>query len=136
METKDLVKLAVCGAHMSGLPLNPQLLGLGAELVSKTKSAPHYKLFKLRGFEPPRPGMLRVLSEGVSIELEVWQLPIENYGRFVKLIPSPLGIGTLELIDGSYVQGFICEYYATLNADDISELGSWRTYIDNTSKLN
>jgi len=134
METKELVKVAVCGAHMSGLPLNPQLLVLEAELVSKTKSAPHYKLFKLRGFEPPRPGMLRVLTEGVSIELEVWQLPIENYGKFIKLIPSPLGIGTIELLDGSHVQGFMCEHYATLNADDISKLGSWRTYIDNTSK--
>lgn len=129
MEVKDWAQVAVCGAHMSGLPLNHQLVGLGAELVVKTKSAPNYKLYKLRGFEPARPGMIRVESNGSSIELEVWRVPIENYGKFVTLVPSPLAIGTLELTDGSHVQGFMCEHYATLNADDISNLGSWRNFL-------
>jgi hypothetical protein len=130
MDAKVWAQVAVCGAHMSGLPLNHQLLGLGAELVAKTKTSPDYKLFKLHGFEPPRPGMLRVPSGGNTIELEIWRLPIENYGKFVTLVPSPLAIGTLEMIDGAKVQGFMCEYYASLNADDISQLGGWRAYLD------
>lgn len=127
---KEMTQVAVCGAHMSGLPLNHQLVNLGAELVSKTRSAPNYKLFKLKGFEPSRPGMIRTLTGGASIEVEIWQLPLENYGKFVTLVPSPLCIGTLEIIDGTLVQGFMCEHYATIDAEDISALGSWRTFLN------
>ena len=36
-------------------------------------------------------------------------MPVEHYGSFVSLVPSPLSIGTLELADGCQVQGFLCE---------------------------
>ena len=129
-DIENWANVAVCGAHMSGLPLNHQLLNLGGELISRTKTAPHYKLFKLYRFEPPRPGMIRTQSDGASIEVEIWRLPIEHYGKFVTMVPSPLCIGTLEMTDGSMVQGFICESYATSDAEDISTLGSWRSYLD------
>jgi allophanate hydrolase len=45
------------------------------------------------------------------------------------LIPSPLGIGTLQLADGSSVQGFICEPHALVGAQDITHFGGWRAYI-------
>jgi hypothetical protein len=126
----DMIKIAVCGAHMQGLPLNPQLLSLGGEFVQSTKTAPYYKLFKLNGFTPERPGLVRMAEGGSEIGLEVWQLPIENYGKFVASVPAPLGFGTLMLQDQTTVQGFLCESYATLNAEDISHLGSWRHYLD------
>lgn len=126
---QKFVSVAVCGAHMSGLPLNPQLQALNGRLQAKTTTAPKYKLFKLVGFTPERPGLLRVLDGGSEIELEVWQLPIENYGMFVAGVPAPLGFGTLELADGSHVQGFLCEAYATADALDISPYGSWRNYL-------
>lgn len=125
----EFINVAVCGAHMSGLPLNPQLLALGGEFVTKTKTAKQYKLYALNGFTPARPGLLRVKEYGVAIELEIWKLPIEKYGMFVAGVPSPLGFGTLELFDGSQVQGFLCEAYATLNAVDISHYGGWKNYI-------
>lgn len=121
--------VAVCGAHMSGLPLNPQLTNLGAELVIETTTAPHYRFYRLHGFEPPRPGLLRTSHNGTAIAVEVWRIPVENYGKFVTLIPAPLGIGTLELADGQLVQGFICESYATEKADDISHFGGWRGFL-------
>jgi allophanate hydrolase len=127
------VLVAVCGAHMSGLPLNWQLLNLGGKLISQTTTAPHYKLYRLAGFEPHRPGMIRVLNGGCSIGLEVWELPIGNYGAFVAGIPAPLGIGTLELSEGSTVQGFICEGYAVELAQDITSFGGWRHYIAATT---
>lgn len=123
------INVAVCGAHMSGLPLNPQLVALGGEFVAKTNTAALYKLYALNGFTPARPGLLRVNESGSSIALEIWKLPIEKYGMFVASVPSPLGFGTLELIDGSQVQGFLSEAYATLNAIDISHYGGWRNYI-------
>jgi allophanate hydrolase len=79
---------------------------------------------------PPKSGLLRVApGTGARIALEIWDMPLEHYGAFVSLIPAPLGIGTLELADGSSVQGFLCEALATQGAQDISHLGGWRAYI-------
>lgn len=65
----------------------------------------------------------------MSIALEVWEIPAAHYGSFVAAIPAPLGIGTVRLIDGSAVQGFVCESVATVEATDISHLGGWRNYL-------
>ena len=124
------VKVAVCGAHMSGLPLNGQLTNLGASLVSKTTTSANYRLYYLAGFTPTRPGMIRVKKEGARIELEVWEIAVSNYGSFVTLIPAPLGIGRVELADGTWVQGFVCEAYATEDAEDISDHGGWRNFLE------
>jgi allophanate hydrolase len=125
-----VVRLAVCGAHMSGLPLNPQLTERGARLVRRCRTAPRYRLFALDAFAPPRPGLLRAESGGHAIEVEVWALPTETVGSFVDGIPSPLGIGTVELEDGEQVRGFLCEAHAVAGAEDISGLGSWRAYVN------
>ena len=124
------VKVAVVGAHLSGMPLNSQLTDRHATLVATTETAPDYKLFALPGTVPPKPGLLRVApGAGTRIALEVWDMPVEHYGSFVALIPAPLGIGTLVLADGSHVQGFVCEAQALAGAQDISHLGGWRAYI-------
>jgi allophanate hydrolase len=124
------VKVAVVGAHLSGMPLNGQLSERGATLVGAAETAPHYKFFALPGTVPPKPGLLRVVNgTGARIALEVWDMPLEHYGSFVALIPAPLGIGMLELADGSSVQGFLCEALATAVAQDISHFGGWRRYI-------
>ena len=124
-----MIRLAVCGAHMSGLPLNWQLTERNARLHAVTFSAPEYKLYALPGGPPYRPGMVRVTQGGASIALEVWEMPVEHYGSFVAGIPAPLGIGSVRLIDGSAVQGFVCESVATQEAKDISHLGGWRNYL-------
>jgi allophanate hydrolase len=122
------VRVAVCGAHMSGLPLNRELVERGARLIAATRSAPGYRLFALEAFSPPRPGMLRG-SGGSAIELEVWEIPASAFGGFVDRIPSPLGIGTVELENGETVRGFLCEHHATLGAREITDLGGWRAYL-------
>jgi allophanate hydrolase len=124
------VRLAVVGAHLSGLPLNGQLTERGARLLARTHTAPDYRLFALPGTTPPKPGLLRVpKGEGWPIALEVWEMPLAHYGSFVAAIPPPLGIATLTLADGSTVQGFACEELATRAADDISRFGGWRAYL-------
>ena len=78
----------------------------------------------------PKPGLLRVHpGEGQAIEIEVWDMPLAHYGSFVALVPSPLSIGTLQLADGTHVQGFLCEPLALQGATDITHLGGWRAYI-------
>ncbi len=89
-----------------------------------------YRLFALAGTTPPKPGLLRVApGTGSAIAVEVWEMPVANYGSFVALIPPPLGIGTLQLADGRLVQGFVCEAQATQGAQDISHFGGWRAYL-------
>lgn len=127
-DNPDMVNIVVCGAHMSGLPLNHQLTERQAQLVSKTTTAAEYRLYALP--DGKRPGMVRDEQSGAAIEVEVWQMPVQHYGSFVKGISAPLGIGTIELADGSSVQGFICESYAIAASKEITSLGGWRAYIN------
>ncbi|MDO9199157.1 allophanate hydrolase [Rhodoferax sp.] len=128
------VRVAVVGAHLSGMPLNSQLTERQARLVAKTETAPDYKFYALPGTVPPKPGLLRVArGQGSRIALEVWEMPVVHYGSFVALIPAPLGIGTLQLNDGTCVQGFVCEPLALEGATDISAYGGWRAYIASLS---
>lgn len=124
----DTVRLAVCGAHMSGLPLNHQLGERGGELQRGCRTSANYRLFALPGGPPARPGLVRS-DPGAMIDVEVWELPVSAFGSFVAGIPGPLGIGTLELEDGERVKGFLCEAHATAGARDITDLGGWRQYL-------
>ncbi len=126
----DVIPLAVCGAHMEGLPLHPQLARLGARLLARTRTAPCYRLFSLPGGPPRRPGLLRVAEGGAAIEVEVWAVPAAALGGFVAAIPSPLGIGKVVLEDGSAVSGFLCEPHGIAGAEDITGAGGWRSYLD------
>jgi len=128
-----MIEVAVCGAHMQGLPLNPQLLALQATFVRATHTSADYKLYSLAGFNPPRPGLVRVNTDGSQIAVEVWQLPLENYGKLVASVPATLGFGTLTLQDGGQVAGFLCEAYVSATATDISNYGGWRVYLERQS---
>ena len=110
---EGFLPLAVCGAHMEGLPFNQQLRDRGGYLVRSTRTAANYRLFALPGEPPQRPGLVRVMNGGTSIEVEVWAVRAADLGSFVASIPAPLGIGTIELEDGEKVPGFLCESYAT-----------------------
>ncbi|MHB1668332.1 MAG: allophanate hydrolase [Thiomonas sp.] len=121
------VRVAVVGAHLSGLPLNGQLTSRSARRVLETRTAPHYKLYALP--DGRRPALIRVASGGAAIACEVWELPASNFGSFVAGIPAPLGIGSLQLEDGSTVTGFICEGIGIEGARDITAFGGWRAYL-------
>ena len=125
----DRVEVVVCGAHLQGLPLNWQLTERGGELVAKTYSADCYRLYALAGGPPFRPGMVRDETQGRAIEVEIWRLPTTQFGSFVAGIPAPLGIGKVELADGRWYSGVICEPYVLVSATDITHLGGWRAYI-------
>ena len=133
----DQVRLAVVGAHLTGMPLNRELTERGAQLVRTTRTAPCYRLFALPGTTPPKPGLLHVEPGeaggtqgpvGAAIEVEVWDLPKAAFGSFFSGVVAPLCLGTLVLEDGEAVVGFLCESYATRAAIDISSFGGWRAF--------
>lgn len=126
--------LAVVGAHLTGMPLNGQLTERGAQLVQTTTTAVHYRLYALPNTTPPKPGLKRVATDGAGIALEVWDMPISKVGSFLALIPAPLGLGKVELADGSWVTGFICEGFALDTALDVTAHGGWRAYVQSLSK--
>jgi allophanate hydrolase len=129
-----MMQIAVCGAHMEGLALHWQLSDRHATLIQRTQSAPCYRFHLLpgNGRIPDRPGMIRVREGGAAIELEIWEIPQSTLGSFLGGIGAPLGLGKVELANGSTVCGFICEGLVAETARDITSYGSWRKWLEAT----
>jgi allophanate hydrolase len=124
------IPIAVVGAHLAGMPLNGELKSLGARWLETTLTAADYRLYALDGTDPAKPGLLRVAEgAGAMIEIEIWALPAETYGRFVTTVPAPLSIGTIRLAEGRTVHGFLVESAALEGARDISSFGGWRAFL-------
>jgi allophanate hydrolase len=132
--TKGFVQVAVVGAHLSGQPLNGQLVERGARLVGTLRTAPEYRFYLLPGTSPLKPGLVKVGvggtgGGGASIEVEVWEVSQEKFGSFVAMVPPPLCIGTVCLETRQEVKGFLCEPHAVRGARDISWTGGWRRFL-------
>ena len=115
------VDLLVVGAHLSGQPLNHELLAAGGTLLGPAATAPVYRLYAL-DTQPPKPGLVRVGrlpaagaeasaagQAGASIAGEVWRLPAAGFARFMSGLAAPMAIGRVDLDDGRDVLGFLCE---------------------------
>ena len=122
------IRVAVVGAHLTGMPLNFQLTTRDAVHIETTTTSKNYALYALNGTVPPKPGLARQ-QDGQSIIVELWDVPTARFGEFVAEIPTPLGMGNVELEDGRWVKGFICEPYGIDDAENISHFGGWRAYI-------
>ena len=134
LNAEPTIALAVVGAHLAGMPLHGQLVERRARLLMATSTAPRYRLFALPGTVPPKPGLARLSPDddpalGHAIALEVYAVPASQVGSFLALIPPPLGLGSVELADGRWVKGFICEPSGLVGAEDISHFGGWRAYM-------
>jgi allophanate hydrolase len=130
----DTITVAVCGAHMSGLPLNSELVSRGAVFAQVARTSADYRFYALPGEPPQRPGLLRIApGQGEEIALELWAVPLTQFGSFMQTVPSPLGIGTVQLSDGQKVFGFLCESQATQNAQDITDLADWRLFLQRSA---
>ncbi len=128
VDFKDRIEVVVCGAHLKSQPLNWQLTERGAEFVSRTTTAPAYRFYALG--DGKRPGLLRDAEDGAAVAVEVWSMPSTEFGSFVAGIPAPLGIGKVEMADGTWLTGFICEPYGLEDATDITHLADWRSWIE------
>jgi allophanate hydrolase len=66
---------------------------------------------------------------GPGIEVEIWAMPEDQFGGFVRQVPPPLTIGTVELKNGGPVKCFLCESAALRGARDITRYAGWRGYL-------
>lgn len=123
--------IAVAGLHLSGQPLNPQLISLGAKLKKACLTAALYKMYLINDEKGRKPGlaMLPHGKQGSAYEVEVWEVPMENVGKLLAAIPPPLGLGTLLLEDNMQVKGFICEPRLIEEGEDISGFTGWRAFL-------
>ena len=125
------VDVVVVGAHLRGQPLNWQVTDRGGRFVRATATAPVYRLYAIAGSPPMRPALVHVGADagGASIEVEVWRLPAAEVGAFMLQIAPPLGLGRVELADGTQSVGFIAEPRAVRGATDITTHGGWRAFL-------
>jgi allophanate hydrolase len=119
------VRVAVAGAHLRGQPLHPDLLRTGARFVRACRTAARYRFVALLDLNPPRPGLLRDDERAGAIKVEIYDLPVADFGTLVASVAPPLAIGTIELEDGEAVKGFLCESWAAAQARDITAFGGW-----------
>ena len=128
----DTVLLAVAGAHLSGQPLNPDLLRLGGRLAYSARTDASYRMFEIPG-PIPRPGLTRRMGAqgetGDGIEVEVWRLPASGMVGLLASVMPPLAVGPMDLADGTQVLGFVCTTDGSDAGRDITSFGSWRTYL-------
>jgi allophanate hydrolase len=124
----DETALFCIGAHMSGLPLNPQLTAVGGRFLQVARTQPSYRLYALGN----RPGLVREThgpaGGGASIEGEVWALPTASVGALLALVPGPLGFGSVELENGPCL-GFLAEAAGVAGAPEITQYGGWRAWL-------
>lgn len=122
---EDHIRVAVAGAHLRGRPLHGALRRCGALFVRACRTAPCYRFVALMHLDPPRPGLVRDDARAGSVAVEIYDMPVERFGRLVASVAPPLAIGTIELADGEAVKGFLCEPHAAAGATDITDFGSW-----------
>jgi hypothetical protein len=104
------------------------LTSRAAELVETTTTSSDYRLFALATV-PAKPGVVRVAEGGSELTVEIWRMGEAAFGSFVASLPRPMAIGTVTLLDGSEVSGFVVEPVALATATDITAFGGWRQYL-------
>ncbi|MDO7868650.1 allophanate hydrolase [Nocardioides jiangxiensis] len=129
------VDLVVAGAHLAGEPLNADLVARGGTFVRTARMAPDYRMYVVDG-PLPRPGVTRLPAGGVAepsaLEVEVWSLPAVALAGFQATIAPPLGLGQVDLDDGTRVLGFLCSGDGVDPARDITAHGGWRAWRAST----
>jgi allophanate hydrolase len=113
--------VVVAGAHMSGLPLNAQLVSRGGRLLRRTRTAPAYRMLAVpTGVQRPA-----LVTGSSSYEVEEWELPAQGLGELTALVEQPLRLGQVALADGSSAVGFLGDEALLAGAVEL-HVTSWR----------
>ena len=128
------VLLAVNGTLMRGLALEQNMLNAGAHFVKEARTEPRYRLWSIRD---EHPAMVRVNEgeQGVSVALEVREVPAAGRAGILLGEPAGLSIGKVRLQSGETVLGVIAEPALVTGQKDISAYGGWRAYMADASGI-
>ena len=120
------VKLAVNGTLMRGLELNGNLTSIGANFLREDATEPTYRLWSINDRHP---AMQRVTSGGVSVAVEVWEVPAAGLADILMNEPPGLAVGKVRMKNGEIVLGVLGEAILCQGAREITQHGGWRAYI-------
>ena len=121
--------VAVCGAHLSGQPLNHVLTDAGGRLNRRAHTAPGYRLVRIEA-SLPKPGLVATLEgRDPGVAVEVWDVAHPVLERLSAAVEPPLRIGSVALDDGTTVAGYIADAAAVADALDITASGGWRAHL-------
>lgn len=124
--TSVSVRLAVNGTLMRGLELNRNLLDVGATFLREDTTAPCYRLWSIGDRHP---AMIRTTDGGVSVALEVWDVPAAGLAQVLLAEPSGLCVGKVPLADGATVLGVVGEPVLVEGQREITAYAGWRPYV-------
>jgi hypothetical protein len=117
---------AVNGTLMRGLELNGNLLAVGASFVREARTAPIYRLWSIGDRHP---AMMRVVTGGAAIAVEVWSVPDVGLTPILRQEPPGLCVAKIQLDDGSEVLGVLGEAILCEGQREITAYGGWRAYV-------
>lgn len=121
----ETLKLAVNGTLMQGLALCPNLLNVGATFEREARTEAAYRIWTI---DDNYPAMIKVREGGVTVAVEVWNVPLAGLGIVLSQEPPGLAIGKVRLEDGEEVLGVIGEPLTVEGKKEITQYGGWRAY--------
>ena len=130
---QQTVLLAVNGTLMRGLELEQNMIQAGARFLKEARTVPQYRVWSI---EDKHPAMVRVSEgeQGISVALEVWEVPAAGLASILMGEPAGLSIGKVRLQSGETVLGVIGEPALVKGKKDISAYGGWREYLNALQK--
>lgn len=114
--------LFVNGTLMRGEALHQNLAA--CRFVRVAHTGPYYRLFLLGG--GTYPGMIRASHGGASIAGELYDVPDAQVGAIFAREPPHLYLGDVELEDGIWVPGVLCEETVAPQYPEITAYGGWQ----------
>ena len=126
-EDAENIKLAINGTLMRGLKLNLNMIAAGATFLREDRTEPAYRLWTIND---DHPAMIRVSDgSGVSVEVEIWEVPPGGIASILIKEPPGLAIGKVRLEGGEMVLGVLGEPALIEHQREVSAYGGWRSYI-------
>lgn len=129
-QSEQTLLLAVNGTLMRGLPLENNLLRVGASFMREANTAPCYRLWSVRD---EHPAMLRVDPDtdklAAKIALELWSVPLSGVAEVLLGEPAGLCVGKVVLDNGERVLGVLGEPELIRDMQEITRYGGWRAYL-------
>jgi len=119
------MRFFICGSALHGQPGHKNLGD--AKFLGEARTAPRYRLHSVRD---EHPGIYEVLTGGISISGEVYDLTEQQHRHLLETEPPDLYEAPVVLEDGSTVNAMIYprELIEKHGYPDVSHYGGWAAF--------